>query len=324
MSRKLRRYPTIAIHSKNILAKRLVNTKQNYAKVLADLNFVLTNFDSLWKDSAESNPAKKKHVRSAFGTKLGQILKAIDQRILAPHDSLVPEFIFGGISKKNHIQAVEYLRGKKHKRTLIQLDISRFFEQINQARVYHFFHNKAGCSIAGAKLLAELCCVNEGPKDKPGKDKVLARGFATSQRLAIWCNLDIFIRINELVQKKLKGHDPRITIFVDDIGISASRVPIETMQSLQDEVIKILNSSDPNQTLPVNSEKTKISDYRKPMEHLGLIFGKKGISFGKKTLHRRARVISLLKKASTKTEKRKLIKRKKSYHIYAKQIKNPK
>lgn len=254
------------------------------------------NYDSYWVDHPKySQPEKKKWVRDASRTKLGKLLTLINIKILAPHDSLIPEFIFGGVSGRNHKSAVMHLLGARRKRIILKLDVSRFFEQIKYDRVYHFFLDKTGCGYRGARLLSDLCCVPAGAKDDPENYKTIARGFSTSPRLAVWCNLDTFIKLDRLVRRELKGKDPRIAIYVDDIAITASRATKEDMMALYPKVKAILES-DTNQKLPLNDAKTKIiyhsgDTYRvddtyngkRSFEHLGLQMNRNSLTLGTKT-----------------------------------------
>lgn len=227
------RYPDIHIHRKKELAMRLADKKFNQEQALELIDDVLTNFDTYWKDHKKlSKPEDEKWVRDASYTKLGKLLKLINKKILAPHDTMLPDFLFGGITGRNHKAAVKHLLGNKRGRVLLKLDISRFYERISQKRVEQFFAVKARCSKEVAELLASLCCVPTGAKDQPNDLLTVARGFATSSRLAVWCNLDAFMRLEWLVKKQLKGKDARIAIYVDDIGITASRVTKETMMQL--------------------------------------------------------------------------------------------
>ncbi len=314
------RYPKVFIRSKNELAKRFESPGLTKTQALELINDVVSNFNNYWRDSKHSQPKKNKYVRNAKGKPLGRLLKLIDKKLLAPHDKLIPGFIFGGVSGKSHMDAAYYLLGKQRERTLLALDIGRFFEQISEDRVFHFFYNKAQCSKKAATLLARLCCVEEGPKGNGTNKKVLARGFATSTRLAAWCNLDTFLKLHWLAKNNLKRHDPRLAIFVDDIGISASRISRDNMLTLQKEVEDILVNSDRNQKLPVNPEKTFIYSYEEGIEHLGLNLGRNKLSFGSKTLSRKAKVNHLLKISTKKSEKIKLRIKRKSYFAYREQI----
>lgn len=322
-----KRYPKIAIRSKNELAKRISHTKLPYNKALQLINDVLKDYDKLWKDHPTiSQPEKGKWVRDASYTKLGKLLKLINEQVLRPYDNLLPDFIFGGVSGKNHKKAVEHLLGRSRKRVILKLDVTRFFEQIQYDRVYHFYRDKAGCGEYAARLLADLSCVYYGAKGQPENYKTIARGFPTSPRLAIWCNLDIFLKIDWLAKKKLKGHDARVAIYVDDIAITASHVGIEEMTRLYPSIKNILNS-DKNQQLPLNDSKTKIirhdgSTYdiagnfegKWGFEHLGLQMNRNSVTLGNKTRWKMAELIELNKKHKGKNKDIK--RRRKSLLIY--------
>ena len=314
------RYPKLGLRSKNELAKRISSKRLNQKAALALINDVMANFDGYWRDTKRSEPEKGKFVRSAKGMPLGRLLKLIDKKILAPQDKLVPEFIFGGVAGKSHIQAARRLLGTKGDRTLIGLDISRFFEQVQERRVFYFFYSKCGCGKDAARILARLCCVPKGSKGTLNTDKTLARGFATSTRLALWCNLDLFIRIDCMAKKHLHGHNPRIAVFVDDIGITASKIDYKQAEKISDIAEGMLANFDSNQPLPVNQNKKKIRTFAQGAEHLGLKFGKHKLSMGDKTLSKRDNVRNRLKTALPKTERTKLLKKKKAYYVYGKQI----
>lgn len=290
------RYPRLSIRSKNELAKHISSKRLPYKKALALINDVQQNYDKYWRDHPkQSQPEKGKWVRDASQSDLGKLLKLIDGAVIKPNDKLLPPFLFGGVSGKNHKGAVQNLLGRKRKRVMLKLDITKFFEQNRYDRVYHFFLDKAGCSKSGAKLLAELCCVYYGAKDKPENYKTIARGFPTSPRLAVWCNLDAFIKLDRLVRKELKGKDPRISIYVDDIGITASRATKEEMMRLY-PMVKAILESDKNQKLPLNEGKTKIVFHsgetydaegnhqgKRGFELLGLQMGRNKLTLGTKT-----------------------------------------
>lgn len=290
------RYPKIHIRSKNELAKHISSRRLPVNKVKQLINDVNKNYDSYWRDHPKySQPEKGKLVRDASGTNLGKMLKLINKRILKPHDTKLPNFIFGGISGLDHKSAVAHLLGDKRKRVLLKLDITRFYEQIEQQRVYHFFRDKCECSHKAASLLANICCVPYGPKEKPENYKTIGRGFSPSSRLAVWCNLDTFIKLEQLVQKELKGKDPRIAIYVDDIGITASKATKEDMMKLYEKIKKVL-ASDRNQMLPLNDDKTKIIFHsgetydlegiyqgKWGFEHMGVQMNRNSLTLGSKT-----------------------------------------
>ena len=317
---KNKRYPFINLASKNELAKRIMGKKLPYPMALQLINDAINNFDAYWYDSAHSDPKEEKFVRSAVGNSLGKLLKLIDRKVLAPYDVMVPDFIFGGLAGRNHIQAAYHLLGERRGRTLLKLDIRRFFEQIQEQRVFYFFNKKCGCSVKAARLLARLCCVPVGPKGSSSTKKTLARGFATSARLALWCNLDLFIRLEQKMKRKLYGYDPRIAIYVDDIGITASRVETEDIKKFCSMIENLLVDFDSNQRLPINPKKKEILLAKTGMEHLGLRLGRK-LSIGGKTRSKRDRISEALKWPLSKADRDHLREKQRAYYSYQQYIK---
>ncbi|MFZ2975420.1 MAG: reverse transcriptase domain-containing protein [Candidatus Moraniibacteriota bacterium] len=316
------RYPKLFIRSKNELAKHISHKNFSKEDALLLINEVLENFDKYWKDSKHSEPKKQKYIRNAKFTKLGLLLQKINTLVIAPHDKILPKFIFGGVKNTNHAKAAQNLLGSKRKRTLLKIDLERFFEQISDARVFDFFKYKCSCDIRASKILAQLCCVPLGQKNSGAKERSIARGFATSQRLAVWCNLDIFIKLDRLVQKKLKGHDPRISIYVDDIGITASRVTEEKMNMLKIEIKKLLLNTDANQKLKINEKKTEIISHEDGIEYVGINLFRNKLGIGKKAKSKRDEVKEKLKKDTSQKEKLSLKRRYKSMNIYKNYIEN--
>lgn len=315
-----RRYPKIHIRSKNELAKHICGGF-SYNKALALIKDVCKNHSRYWKDSVKySKPEEQKYVRNAKGTPLGKLLEEINRKVLAPHDSMLPNFIFGGISGRNHVGAVRSLLGSKRKRTLLGLDITRFFEQVSEDRVCNFFQKKCECSCEAAQMLARLCCVPKGPKGSGRPHKTLARGFSTSSRLAVWCNLDTFIKLDYLVKKRLKGKDPRLAIYVDDIGITASRVTESEMEKLYLDIEKLFLEGDRNQPLPLNNTKKKIITHEKTPEHLGIKMLRNKLRVGNRTQGKINRVKSKLMKTLPTKDRAHAKNKKKSLHRYKRYV----
>ncbi len=320
-----KRYPNISIRSKNEIAKRISSSSFSKNEALDLINDVIKNFDSYWYDSKRSEPEKNKYVRSAAKSpKLKKLLELINAKILTPYDYLIPEFIYGGISRRNNIQAAYHLLGNQRNRTLLKLDVQSFFEQITKERVFHFFNNKSQCTVEASNLLAKFCCVPRGPKNSGSTDIILARGFATSSRLAVWCNLDTFEHLNWKIKKKLKGHDAQVAIYVDDIGISASKVSIEQMETAKELAINILEKSDYNQSLPVHRDarKNKIIQFNKGAEHLGIKLGRTKLTLGNKSRSKIDKIKEAIKEAETENEKNTLREKYKAHHRYRQQVKN--
>ncbi len=321
------RYPKINLKSKNELAKRLAGKNFDFKDAMDLINDVLENYNNYWNDNKkESKPDKEKYVRSAKGTPLGKLLKLINKKILAPHDTILPDFIFGGVSGRDHVKAAYYLLGERKSRTKLGLDISRFFERNSCERIFYLFYGKCGCSKKCSQLLANLCCVPTGPKGSVSNQKTLARGFATSTRLATWSNLDLFLRASWSAKKILKGHNIKIAIFIDDIGITASKVNETTMKRLANIIKDIFENHDTNHSLPLNKDKQNIQrSGSQIVEHLGLRLCRNKITPGKKTKHNQNEIYKQLRAPNlTVTDKKSLIKTKKSYIRYNTYIKSQK
>lgn len=313
---KNRRYPKLFIRSKNEFAKRISCGRFSKEDALVLINDATKNFGRYWKDSKKSDPKKEKYIRNARGTPLGRLLGRINDRVLAPHDEMIPKFIFGGIKGRNHVKAARYLVGTKKKRTILKMDLKRFFEQITYDQVVAFFRDKCRCDERASRILANLCCVPFGPKNSGNQRKTIARGFSTSPRLAVWCNLDFFIRLNWLVLKKLKGKDPRIAIIVDDIGITASRVSKDEMCTLASDIEKLLLGFE----LVTNEEKKKISSHEEGIEHVGIRIGRNTLSIGAKAKSKRDKVKNEIGKTTSQKEHVKLRRKYKAMSSYKKYV----
>ena len=309
------KYPKLNILSKNELAKHIHSKDFSIDEAKTLINQVLLDPESHWKDSKRySKPETGKYERNAKRTPLGDLLKKIDSKVLAPCDNLLPAFIFGGIKNSSHIKASKHLLGNKRKRSLLGLDIKSFFETIKEDRVSYFF-KKCGCSLKASKLIAKLCCVPLGEKGNGSKVRTIARGFATSPRLAVWCNLETFMEVERISKAVLKNSDPRIAIYVDDVGITASRVTDSDLEEVKIKAIEILSNFDKNQKLPVNDKKTKKQNYLTGIEHLGLRYERNKLLVGKKTTSKLDKVSREYEHGNENTKK--LLKnKKKAYFRY--------
>jgi len=316
------RYPKLFIRSKNELAKHISHEGFSKEDALFLINDVLKNFDRYWKDSKHSDPIKAKYIRNAKGTNLGLLLQKINTMVLAPHDKMLPKFIFGGIKDMDHVKAARHLLGSKRKRTLLKTDLKRFFEQVSHERVFDFFRYKCGCDDRASKVLAYLCCVPLGQKHSSTKEKSIARGFATSPRLSVWCNLDIFIKLDRLIKGALKGNDPKLAIYVDDIGITASKVSREKMEGVLSEVEKLFLNSDKKQKLILNKEKnkTKITSHEDGIEYVGINLLRNKLKVGRKAKSKRDKIKKELKKDMPKEERFSLRKKQRAMNNYKRYV----
>jgi len=264
----------LQIQSKNALAKRISSKRLSEKQARELIDFVISNYESLWKDNlSASQPNKGKWVRSAYGTELGTLLRLIDKRVLAEYDNHLPSFIYGGRSGQSNVTAAKHLLGYEKERSLLAVDISKFFENVTAGKVNRFYQT-VGCGERFSRSLTKLSCVHIGPKNKPESTIALARGFSTSTRLAIWSYMNAFYQINDLIHAELDQYDPRIAIFIDDIGVSASRVSEEVLLSLAPKIDNILNKESGGK-LQLNSSKTTVMDFNSGIEHLGVVLTRK-------------------------------------------------
>lgn len=265
------KYPFLNLRSRNDFSKR-VSSKIPLVKIKRLVKDVATNKDKYWYDYlGKCEPKNGKYVRGAReNSPLAIVLTLIDG-LLASYDNLLPDYIYGGVKGKSNSLATCSLLAST-KRSMIKIDFSTFFEQITEKRVFQFFYHKCGCKMGFSKFASEICCVSKGPKNNPESDRVLARGFSPSMRLAIWCNLEFFMRLKTLVQKRLGKCYPRIVIWVDDIAIVAD-APKEKMNQLFEEMLELAGKYG----LKINEEKSCVLGYEEPKEFLGLCLYKKSL-----------------------------------------------
>jgi hypothetical protein len=309
--------PFINLRSKNDLAKRISSKKLTVSRALFLINDVLKKFDNYWHDNEKaSEPLKEKYVRSAVGNNLGNLLDLINKKILVPYDGLLPNFIFGGISGKDHVQAAVNLLGGKG-RVFYKLDLEHFFEQVTQKSVFIFFL-KCGCSIKISTLLSKLCCVPEGKKDTKGTQLVLARGFSTSPRLSVWCNLITFKRLKWRIGRVLKNYNFKISVYVDDIGISACKVSSDLINQALILSKKIIESGN----LKINERKTVFPImFSQTVEYLGLKLGRKRVYLGKATQAKLDRTIKARQNVDCSKKIKERLKGLKNYKKYVDSVK---
>jgi hypothetical protein len=236
---------------------------------------------------------------------------------LKAYDDCLPSYVHGGVTgeyikssgfkmpKCTQSAALSLIDGKKG-RWLLRLDLKSFFEQVTQENVIKLFMEDFKCSPRIAWIVGNLCCVRKGAKEKNSetKEKILARGFATSGRLAAWCNLLFFKNLELLIKKELKDHSPLFAIFVDDIGISAVNVTKLQLKQLAQKIIDLAKLHGLI-VHPVDSEKTEIIPPQKVKEHLGLRLTRKKIFPSIKTTRKKVAKLKQVKKASSSKEKEK-------------------
>jgi hypothetical protein len=298
------KYPKIFLRSKNDLSKRLSHRKFSQKEALFLINDCIKNKDKYWEDYlAMSEPKNNKYVRNSSGTNLGKLLKLIDKNILQPYDNLLPNYIYGGIKGRNHAMAAKNLLGNRNKKTLLKIDLVRFFEQVSKNRVESFFILKTGCSKGVAKILSELCCVPLGKKGGGGNNYVLARGFPTSSRLSIWTNINLFNKLFEISFSKMRKNDFRISIYVDDIGIMVNKITDIELIKLRNEIEEIFLNFDKNHKLIMHSNNSKkgtsIIHHSDGPEFLGVGLLRNKLSVGLKSSSKRYQIRNMMQNKSS-------------------------
>ena len=310
-------YPSLNLKAKKFLAKRLSNYTKKYSHedILRLIDYCEKNKDNLWIDHLKSDVENLKIMRASRG-ELWKLLKLINKALLAPYDNLLSSCIHGGVRGKSNITAVKSMLNERKNRFLLRIDLSSFYEQIDIGMVHGFFYG-CGCSHNVAKLLSNMCCIRKGEKTNPENEACLARGFSPSARLAIWCNYNFFVKIQNLINRKLKKYNPKIAIYVDDIGITASGISEKKLTNICDEIINIAK----NDKITVNMKKTEILSPTDTQEHLGIKMHYKTLSLSNKTKSKKK---VLLNKIKTNKHNKKDVKSLNGIRVYENELRKNK
>lgn len=239
------------IKTKNDLAKHL-SKWWDYKNILELINEVSQNLWNYYYNHKNSDIEKNKFNRVAKWP-LDLLNRLINDNILKELDNKLPNFIFWGISNKNHIAAVK-IHKSKYNRTFIKFDLEKYFDQIDINRIIWNLVNKCWCNKIWALNIAQLCCVPEWEYFNPEGNKVLARWFHTSTRIAILCSIEFFKQINFFLQRNFKDLKPKISVFVDDITISIDNIEKEKINTLINKVYELSEKHN----LKLNHLKTQI------------------------------------------------------------------
>ena len=271
------RYPAINLRSKCDFCKRVATKKLSRWRLREHVRKVSKCMGDYWVDyTTLCDEESGKFVRAAFKKgPLKAILFQIDKCLLVPFDSLLPGYIYGGLVGKSTKQAASSLLQCVSNFSMIRLDFRKFYEQITSERVFRFFYHKCGCKLKFARFAADVCCVNAGPKNAPLEEKCLARGFSPSTRLSVWCNLEFFFNLKRLVTKTLASKtNPRIMIWIDDIGITARNVTELEMKVLFEKIVVLAEKYG----LEIHSGKSGVLNCADAKELLGLRLHKNSIA----------------------------------------------
>ncbi len=184
---------------------------------------------------------------------LKELNRNINNKILKRFDKEMPLYIYWGISGKSHIWAAFIHSKYKYKRSYIILDFSTYFEQITYDIVVNSLKKLWICNSRTAEIIAELWCVVKWKEIINSWEKVIARWFSTSSRLAIFWSLKFFKKLNNLLHKELKWKKHEISIFIDDITISFDNICKNNIINLLSKIENLFNK----EWFKFNLEKTK-------------------------------------------------------------------
>jgi len=144
---------------------------------------------------------------------LRDIQKAI-HRLL--REVYLPESVHGGVKGKSHItNASVHCR----KRSLLNLDLKKYFPSISHHRVYGLFRNELNCSPDVSRLLTKLCTLNGS----------VPQGASTSTDIANLVFRKTDYRLDGLAAK----HGLAKSRYVDDISFSGDEISQSLLKLIQ-------------------------------------------------------------------------------------------
>lgn len=292
------------VFSKNQLAKLIVWDKNHYAPMVERINYCLDNKEKLYVNYKKlCNDEKQKYCRAMLEP-LKTLNKDINQKILSKYDNEMPLYIYWGIWWKNNIWAVLIHSKYKYNRSYIILDFSTYFEQITFDIVVNSLVKMWVANKKWAKIIAELWCIPKWKEIKRDWEKVIARWFSTSSRLAVFWSLKFFKNLKNLIFKELHWLHPEISVFVDDISISFDNINIDQIKNCIEKIILLADKDG----FIFNKLKTKYYYNIDEVEILWVLVKRWNIE-PTKTLKRKINDwFKQLSKAETNQEKKKIYK----------------
>lgn len=183
---------------------------------------------------------------------LNKWLKRVN-RVLRQQRKDWPTFIHGGIRGRSY---VSFARPHTNKNTVITIDIHNCFGSITQQEVQMALAKKLNIPEGlASRFAAKLCYSHRVPQ-----------GFATSSYLTnIYLN-DTLLLIN----RQMKRKNINMTIYVDDIALSAQLIDSAATINLVSQELSRAN-------LAISKAKVKVMHAHKPQIICGLIVNK-GVS----------------------------------------------
>lgn len=149
---------------------------------------------------------------------------------LSKFDSELPKTINWWVSQKSILNAIN-IHVRKTEFCFIKSDLKRFFESIPRERIFSLFCSVFNCSKEVSEVLTNCITFPIWPLWTESNETTLARWLHMSSRIAIWASIDFFKLLETKIFKDYKELRPRISYYVDDIGISLISTNTATIES---------------------------------------------------------------------------------------------
>lgn len=124
----------------------------------------------------------------------------------------VPDYLHSAVRGRSYLTNARAHIGD---RSLIKIDVAKFYQSVPQYKVMHFFRDVMKCSGDVAGLLANLICFN----------KKLATGSAVSPIISYYTYKGMFDGLDELA----KSYGLVMSCYVDDITMSGQNANSEVL-----------------------------------------------------------------------------------------------
>lgn len=132
-----------------------------------------------------------------------------------------PDYLFCPVSGKS---AVTNVNAHKHNAELLKLDITKYFPSTTFGRVYDFFKSEMQCAGDIAWYLSKLMTY----------DWHLPTGSSISPYLSYYAHKNMW----ETICSICKEHDYKLTVYMDDAGISGTDISGKVIWKIKQEIKK--------------------------------------------------------------------------------------
>lgn len=161
--------------------------------------------------AANSNNYRVFNIKQGEKSRQVEVPKAIVERLHRRLFALLeriekPLYLHSGVKKRSYLTNARAHLGS---RSLVKLDLKKFYPSVRADMVYRFFHDALQCSPDVAGLLTRLCVY----------DGHVPTGSCLSQLLAFFAVKPLFDEIDSLA----KSEGLYFTAYVDDMTLSGER-----------------------------------------------------------------------------------------------------